>query len=181
MRRIEILKSWDAEIEQEWLGLIDATAAVLERLAGKTPDPAELETFRGLNERALAVSRRRGSCGGRSPSWRGAHEAAEGANAGHPGNKRWLPRLGFDVLGGALLAHDRHPRLPPHHEQAIGAGAGRHRQVRCGADLTWSAMATVNDTFTDHFSAAVGYKVLDVDYDHKGHALDARMSGPCWE
>ena len=47
-----------------------------------------------------------------------------------------------------------------------------------GADLTWSAMATVNYVFTDHLSASVGYKALDVDYDRKGHVFDTRLSGP---
>ncbi|WP_425349355.1 hypothetical protein [Falsochrobactrum shanghaiense] len=47
-----------------------------------------------------------------------------------------------------------------------------------GSDFTWSAMATVNYAFSDHFSASVGYKVLDVDYDHKGHVYDTRLSGP---
>ena len=47
-----------------------------------------------------------------------------------------------------------------------------------GSDLTWSALATVNYTFNDHFSASVGYKVLDVDYDHDGHVYDTQLSGP---
>ncbi|MGN6307687.1 MAG: hypothetical protein ACTHNH_22935 [Mesorhizobium sp.] len=47
-----------------------------------------------------------------------------------------------------------------------------------GSDLTWSALATVNYAFTDHLSASVGYKVLDVDYDHDGHVYDTRLSGP---
>ena len=47
-----------------------------------------------------------------------------------------------------------------------------------GADLTWSAMATANYVFSDHFSASVGYKVLDVDYDRDGHVFDSRLSGP---
>lgn len=47
-----------------------------------------------------------------------------------------------------------------------------------GSDLTWSAMATVNYAFSDRFSASVGYKVLDVDYDHDGHVFDTRLSGP---
>jgi hypothetical protein len=47
-----------------------------------------------------------------------------------------------------------------------------------GADLTWSALATVNYTVTDHLSISAGYKVLDVDYDHDGHVYDTRLSGP---
>lgn len=47
-----------------------------------------------------------------------------------------------------------------------------------GSDFTWSAMATVNYTFTDHLSVSAGYKILDVDYDHKGHVFDTRLSGP---
>lgn len=47
-----------------------------------------------------------------------------------------------------------------------------------GSDLTWSALATVNYVFSDHLSASVGYKVLDVDYNHKDHVYDTRLSGP---
>ena len=47
-----------------------------------------------------------------------------------------------------------------------------------GSDLTWSALATVNHVFSEHLSASVGYKVLDVDYDHNGHVYDTRLSGP---
>jgi hypothetical protein len=47
-----------------------------------------------------------------------------------------------------------------------------------GSDSTWSALATLNYVFTDHFSASAGYKVLDVDYDHDGHVFDTRLSGP---
>ncbi|WP_418648365.1 hypothetical protein ACNQFN_06860 [Thauera butanivorans] len=47
-----------------------------------------------------------------------------------------------------------------------------------GSDLTWSALATVNYVLGDRLSASVGYKVLDVDYDHKDHIYDTRLSGP---
>lgn len=47
-----------------------------------------------------------------------------------------------------------------------------------GSDLTWSALATVNYAFTDHFSVSAGYKVLDVDYRRHGHVFDTRLSGP---
>jgi hypothetical protein len=47
-----------------------------------------------------------------------------------------------------------------------------------GSDFTWSAQATLNYIFTDRLSASLGYKVLDVDYDHDGHVFDARLSGP---
>lgn len=47
-----------------------------------------------------------------------------------------------------------------------------------GSDFTWSALATVNYVFSDRLSASVGYKVLDVDYDHGGHVYDTRLSGP---
>lgn len=47
-----------------------------------------------------------------------------------------------------------------------------------GSDLTWSALATVNYAFNDRFSASLGYKALDVDYDHGGHVYDTRLSGP---
>jgi hypothetical protein len=47
-----------------------------------------------------------------------------------------------------------------------------------GSDFTWSALATLNYTFSDHFSASAGYRVLDVDYDHDGHVFGTRLSGP---
>lgn len=47
-----------------------------------------------------------------------------------------------------------------------------------GSDLTWSALATVNYVFSERLSASMGYKVLDVDYDHNGHVYDTRLSGP---
>lgn len=47
-----------------------------------------------------------------------------------------------------------------------------------GSKLTWSALATVNYTFSDRVSASAGYKVLDVHYDCGGHVYDARLSGP---
>lgn len=47
-----------------------------------------------------------------------------------------------------------------------------------GSKLTWSALATVNYTFSDRVSASAGYKVLSVDYDHDGYVYDTRLSGP---
>lgn len=47
-----------------------------------------------------------------------------------------------------------------------------------GADSTWSALGTVNWLASDHLSASVGYKVLDVDYRDGGHVFDVRMQGP---
>ncbi|WP_246753093.1 hypothetical protein [Sinorhizobium sp. BG8] len=47
-----------------------------------------------------------------------------------------------------------------------------------GSDLTWSALATVNYAFADHFSVSAGYKVVDVDYDDGGHVYDVQLSGP---
>jgi hypothetical protein len=47
-----------------------------------------------------------------------------------------------------------------------------------GSDLTWSALATINYVFNEHLSASVGYKVLDVDYEHNGYVYDTRLNGP---
>jgi hypothetical protein len=47
-----------------------------------------------------------------------------------------------------------------------------------GSDLTWSVLATVNYVFSDRLSGSVGYKVLDVNYQHGGHVYDTRLSGP---
>jgi hypothetical protein len=41
-------------------------------------------------------------------------------------------------------------------------------------------LATLNYIIADNFSASAGYKVIDVDYAHDGHAYGARLSGPCW-
>ena len=49
-----------------------------------------------------------------------------------------------------------------------------------GADATWSLLATLNYAFTDHLSVSAGYKVLDVDYDHRGHVFDTRLQGPAF-
>lgn len=47
-----------------------------------------------------------------------------------------------------------------------------------GSDFTWSALATVNYAATERLAVSGGYKVLDVDYDHDGHAYDVRLRGP---
>lgn len=47
-----------------------------------------------------------------------------------------------------------------------------------GSEFSWSAMATVNYVFNSQLSASLGYKVLDVDYDHDGHVYDTQLSGP---
>ena len=47
-----------------------------------------------------------------------------------------------------------------------------------GSDLTWSALATINYSFSERLSASAGYKVLKVDYDHRGHVYNTRLSGP---
>ncbi|WP_350283683.1 hypothetical protein [Nitrosomonas sp.] len=46
------------------------------------------------------------------------------------------------------------------------------------SDLIWSALVTVNYVLGDRLSLSVGYKVLDVGYDHKGHVYDIRLSSP---
>jgi hypothetical protein len=47
-----------------------------------------------------------------------------------------------------------------------------------GSNHTWSALATINYVFSDRLSASAGYKVLDVDYKHRGHVYDVRLRGP---
>lgn len=47
-----------------------------------------------------------------------------------------------------------------------------------GSDLTWSVLTTINYVFSDRLSGSVGYKVLDVNYQHGGHVYDTRLSGP---
>ena len=63
---------------------------------------------------------------------------------------------------------------------AGGAGTSRHWRLRrrFRSHLIWSALATVNYVLGDRFSVSVGYKVLDVGYDHKGHVYDIRLSSP---
>jgi hypothetical protein len=60
MGRLDILRAWDAEVEEEWIGLINATTEVLDRLAEEGAGPADLKAFRALHDRTLAVGRRRG-------------------------------------------------------------------------------------------------------------------------
>lgn len=65
----------------------------------------------------------------------------------------------------------------------LGDKASLHAQAdiggfNAGSDLTWSVLATVNYAFTDHFSVSAGYKVIDVNYDRRGHVFDTRLSGP---
>lgn len=47
-----------------------------------------------------------------------------------------------------------------------------------GSKFVWSAQATLNYVFTDKLSVSAGYKVLDVNYRHKGNVYDTRMHGP---
>lgn len=47
-----------------------------------------------------------------------------------------------------------------------------------GSDLTWSFLTTVNYILTENLALSAGYKVLDVDYKHRGHVYDVRFSGP---
>ncbi|MGC5703152.1 hypothetical protein J4P02_23405 [Pseudomonas sp. NFXW11] len=47
-----------------------------------------------------------------------------------------------------------------------------------GSNFTWSTLVSVNYAFRDSLSTSVGYKLLDVDYDHNGHVYDTRLSGP---
>jgi hypothetical protein len=46
------------------------------------------------------------------------------------------------------------------------------------SDLTWSALATLNYTVSDHLSVSAGYKIMDVDFDRGGYVFDARLQGP---
>ncbi len=47
-----------------------------------------------------------------------------------------------------------------------------------GSKFVWSAQATLNYVFTDNLSVSAGYKVLDVNYNHKGNVYDTRIHGP---
>ena len=47
-----------------------------------------------------------------------------------------------------------------------------------GAKQTWSAMATLNYTFTKQLSVSAGYKALGVNYRRGGHVYDTLLSGP---
>lgn len=47
-----------------------------------------------------------------------------------------------------------------------------------GSDFTWQALATVNYSFNDKFTASAGYKALSVDYEKNGHVFDTTLSGP---
>ncbi|WP_353472215.1 hypothetical protein PVT71_13020 [Salipiger sp. H15] len=47
-----------------------------------------------------------------------------------------------------------------------------------GSDFQWSLMAGASYSFSENFSLAMGWRVLDVDYDDNGVVFDARQSGP---
>lgn len=47
-----------------------------------------------------------------------------------------------------------------------------------GSNLTWSVLATLNYSFSDRLSASAGYRVLKVDYEHKGNVFNTRLAGP---
>lgn len=76
-----------------------------------------------------------------------------------------------DPVIGARLFKRLNERLSLQAQADIG-GFG------VGADFTWSVLMTVNYLISDKFSAAFGYKVLDVDYANDGHVFDAQLRGP---
>ncbi|HSK38333.1 MAG TPA: hypothetical protein VK943_01065 [Arenibaculum sp.] len=47
-----------------------------------------------------------------------------------------------------------------------------------GSDLTWQLLSTLGYRFSDWFSARIGYRHIDVDYDQDGFVWDVRLSGP---
>lgn len=47
-----------------------------------------------------------------------------------------------------------------------------------GSDLTYQLMLGANWAFSDRFSAKLGYRLLDWDYDHDGTVWDIQASGP---
>ena len=47
-----------------------------------------------------------------------------------------------------------------------------------GSDFTWSTLVTVNYALEDSFSASIGYKLLDVNYDYNGQVYDTQLRGP---
>ena len=47
-----------------------------------------------------------------------------------------------------------------------------------GSRFSWQALATVNYSFNDWLSGAVGYRHLDVNYQSNGQVFDAYVTGP---
>ncbi|MCT4370043.1 hypothetical protein CLG85_006735 [Yangia mangrovi] len=47
-----------------------------------------------------------------------------------------------------------------------------------GSDFEWSLLAAVNYAFSENFSLAMGWRVLDIDYDKDGVVYDTTQSGP---
>ena len=47
-----------------------------------------------------------------------------------------------------------------------------------GSDFTWQTMLGVNWQFADRWSAKLGYRYLDVDYEDNGVVFDVALSGP---
>ena len=47
-----------------------------------------------------------------------------------------------------------------------------------GSQLTWTLMGLVQYQFNDWIEGAIGYRQLDIDYDHDGFVFDGNLSGP---
>ena len=58
------------------------------------------------------------------------------------------------------------------------AGAADIGGFGVSSDLTWQVIGTVDYQFNERFSARVGYRHLEVDYDNNGFVWDVSMSGP---
>jgi hypothetical protein len=58
------------------------------------------------------------------------------------------------------------------------AGAADIGGFGVSSDLTWQVIGTVDYQFNERFSARVGYRHLEVDYENNGFVWDVRMSGP---
>lgn len=89
-----------------------------------------------------------------------------GMSASHGESFGWVD----PVIGARAFLH-LGDKLSLHGQADIGG-------FTSGSKLTWSVLATINYAFSDHFSVSAGYKVLDVDYDRRGHVFDTRLNGP---
>ena len=47
-----------------------------------------------------------------------------------------------------------------------------------GSDMTWQLSGVLSYAFKETFSAELGYRILDVDYDKDGFLYDLRLEGP---
>ena len=104
--------------------------------------------------------------GGRLHSSNVSENACSLAPAGS-GLCHWLDRLVLDVPPNRIL---------------LDIKINIQVRVRTGAnsDVTYGMYTNVNYVFNDRYSALLGYRLLDIDYDKSGFVFDAKLDAVMW-